>query len=219
MSSIRGFSEGWKSRTQIVQSGIVILSLGLLAFLWAPDPLVGHWTAALEKSKFAPGFPALRHQSLECVQHGSGIRCVAIRIPAQRGQSVMEFTAQYNGSEYPVTGSPDVDNVMLRRIGQTVEGTFLKSDRAVFAYRMSPSADGKRLTITSIHPATRQNLRALWSTIVGKRLRVVRTGESGVLEPAPEHHGSCGTTFRKYQGQHRRNSVLSNPPAVVQQGH
>ena len=82
-------------------SRIVILRLGVLsALLWAGDLLVRHWIAALDKSKFAPNFPAPRHQSLDCVQHGRGVKCVAIGIPARGNRSQMEFTARYDGREF-----------------------------------------------------------------------------------------------------------------------
>ncbi len=133
----------------------------LLPLLWASDPLVGRWRAALPESVFSPDFPALRCQTLNCVPSGQGVRCVAVRVTAQGSRSEMEFTARYDGREYPVTGSPDVDAVVLRRTGQTVEGTFLKAHHATFAYRIAFSANRRRLTITSLHPDTRQKLRSI----------------------------------------------------------
>lgn len=128
----------------------------------SPDPLVGNWVAALKKSTFVAGFPPLKHQSLECKAHGIGVKCVALRITAKGIRTQSEFIAQYDGREYPVVGSDEMTGVILKRAElRTIEGTFLKNHRAVFGYRVFPSADGRVLTITSVDPGTRRDLTSV----------------------------------------------------------
>lgn len=150
----------------------VMIAMSLQAA--GPDPLVGHWVAALDKSTFAPGFPALKHQSLVCNALGTAVRCVAVRVTAKGIRTQSEFTAQYDGKEYPVTGSDEMTGVILKQAGsRIIEGTFLKNHRAVFGYRVRAAPNGRLLTVTAVDPDTRRALRSVvvyqrdWKTSTG----------------------------------------------------
>jgi hypothetical protein len=58
-------------------------------------------------------------------------------------------TAQYDGKDYPVTGSPLYDAYALKRINaSTTESMQKKDGKIVFTNRRVVSKDGKVLTIT-----------------------------------------------------------------------
>jgi len=54
-----------------------------------------------------------------------------------------------------------MDNVVLSRAGVSTIAVFSKGKHPVFAYRIEPSADGKRLTIRSIDPRTHRTLYSI----------------------------------------------------------
>jgi hypothetical protein len=68
---------------------------------------------------------------------------------------VGSFTASYDGKPYATSGIPDVDEVSLRRVDESiVDATFSYKGKPVFAYRAMRSRDGESLIIVSVEPAT-----------------------------------------------------------------
>ncbi|MSV35323.1 MAG: hypothetical protein EXQ47_06955 [Bryobacterales bacterium] len=59
------------------------------------------------------------------------------------------ITANYDGKDYPVVGSPDYDAIELKRISERAsESTLLHGDKVGAAARREISPDGKTMTIT-----------------------------------------------------------------------
>lgn len=137
-------------------------ALHVLLLAGPVDPLVGRWVMNAAQSRFAAGFPPLKSQTMTCRPQQRGIRCETVRITAAGQRIRSEFTAHYNGQEYPVRGSPEITGVRLERLDPwTVRGRFLKGREVAFAYRIAASGDGERLTITSIDPRTDQDLTSV----------------------------------------------------------
>ena len=60
-----------------------------------------------------------------------------------------EYTAKYDGKDYPVTGSDTFDTIALKRLDdQTVESTLKKSGKVITTARRVVSKDGKTMTLT-----------------------------------------------------------------------
>ena len=60
-----------------------------------------------------------------------------------------EFTAKYDGKDYPITGDPDVDTVALKRIDANTWAEVLKkSGKEISRGQNAISKDGKTMTRT-----------------------------------------------------------------------
>jgi len=110
------------------------------------DPLLGTWTLVVAQSKYTPG-PAPKALAIRFAAAGDGIKVTVDETGADGRVIHSEFSANYDGKEYPITGSPVADSVSLQRVSaQTTLRTDKKQGKVVglFAWRISP--DGKTLT-------------------------------------------------------------------------
>ena len=113
----------------------------------APDPLIGTWKLNVAKSTFQPG-PAPKSTTLKYEAASSGIK-VTVDTDGAAGPGHWEYTANFDGKEYPVAGNPEADVVALKRItALSTEAHLKKSGKAVTTNTRVVSADGKTLTIT-----------------------------------------------------------------------
>ena len=61
----------------------------------------------------------------------------------------VEYTAQYDGKDHPITGSPMADTVSLKRLdANTTERTDKKGGKVTQTLTRKVSSDGKTLTVT-----------------------------------------------------------------------
>jgi len=141
------------------------------------DPVIGTWELNLTKSRFAPGpVPRSQTRTYEEVPAVSGMmkirgtdaqgRPTLIEYPVVPGAGIikmsakvvsgdgtptlLEYTASYDGREYPFFGNPDADTISLKRLDDfTAEGITRKAGKLVSTGRREISKDGKIMTITS----------------------------------------------------------------------
>jgi hypothetical protein len=143
----------------------LVLALPAFAATVAPfssDPLAGSWRANLAASRFAAGLPRPRSLMMTCVPEPQRhIACIAVRAAANGRLDTANFSARYDGRPYPVSGVRQMDFVTLRRKADDVIAVFSKGKRPAFAYRMTRSADGRHLTVRSIHPFTGETLYSI----------------------------------------------------------
>jgi hypothetical protein len=110
--------------------------------------LLGTWTLNLAKSKYSPG-PAPRSQQRIYELHADGIKVTLNIVDARGRPTTIEYTANYDGVEYPVSGSTDYNMITLRKIDdRTAEATLSHADRVFGVARRSLSDDGNTLTIS-----------------------------------------------------------------------
>ena len=117
--------------------------------LTPPDERVfGTWHLNVAKSKFIPG-PPYRTQTRIYERHDQGVRAT-IKTTYSDGHSAdVEYTAEYDSLEYPVTGSPEYDSIKLRKVDNFTSEAVLGHAGRVFATaRRIISEDGKTMTIT-----------------------------------------------------------------------
>jgi hypothetical protein len=80
---------------------------------------------------------------------GGGVKRTGETVNADGSKTSFEYTAQYDGKDYPITGNPNAYTIALKRVNDpTVEATLKKGDRVVTKARRVVSADGKTLTLT-----------------------------------------------------------------------
>jgi hypothetical protein len=100
------------------------------------------------KSKYMPG-PTPKSATLTYEETADGIKRTGESVDADGKTTSFEYTAKFDGKDYPVTGSDLYDAISLKRINeQTAEGTLKKSGKVVSDARRVVSKDGKVMTLT-----------------------------------------------------------------------
>ncbi|MBI4263975.1 MAG: hypothetical protein HY657_06355 [Acidobacteria bacterium] len=131
------------------------------------DPLMGTWKLDVARSTFEGRPPYARQLTFRLV--GDAIRTTqdtnvvaqagAIEgeagspVPAPRDRARVDYTAKYDGKDYPVVGAA-LETVSLRRIdARTVERLGKVDGKVVETTTMKQSADGNTLTVTTVGAA------------------------------------------------------------------
>lgn len=132
----------------IVTLGVVLGASLVRVSAQAGNPTIGTWTLNMEKSKYSPG-PAPQWQTMTIEAAGEGEKATTEGINAAGAATMTQYTAQYDGKDYPMTGSQNVDTVALKRIdARTLERTDKKGDQVVGTLTRVVSEDGKTMTVT-----------------------------------------------------------------------
>ena len=115
----------------------------------SPDERVfGTWRLNVAKSKFTPG-PPYKDQIRTYERHQDGVKATLKTTYADGHTANIEYVANYDSLEYPVTGSPDYESIRLKKIDASTSEAVLGHGGNVFATaRRVISDDGKMLTIT-----------------------------------------------------------------------
>ena len=117
--------------------------------LWAADRQAGTWKLNLEKSKYTADHPAPKSLTVNIQDQEGGLKVNVDGEDAQGKPTHVEFSAKYDGKNYPQTGSPTADAVALRRVDEdTIETTNRKDGELVTTVRSVVSKDGKTRTST-----------------------------------------------------------------------
>src|SRR5438093_557280 len=123
--------------------GILLLA----AAVQAADSFLGSWTLNIVKSKYDPG-PAPKSQTTKLeAAADNGVREIGDRINADRSRTQWEWTAKFDGKDYPVKGDPDRDTMSLKKIDDnTIEVTNKKDGKVTNAMKIVVAKDGKSRT-------------------------------------------------------------------------
>ena len=78
------------------------------------DPRTGTWILNLSKSTYKPG-PAPKSQTVTIEPSGQGERVKSEALNTNGTRVVTEYTAAYDGTDYPLKGSPVANTVMIKR--------------------------------------------------------------------------------------------------------
>jgi len=110
----------------------------------AADNFLGTWTLNVAKSKYDPG-PAPKSQTtiLETIADGS-TKERGDRVNADGSRTQWEWTAKFDGKDYPVKGDPSRDSGSIRKIDDyTVEITNKKAGKVMNVAHITIARDGK----------------------------------------------------------------------------
>jgi len=103
----------------------------------------------LEKSKYTADHPAPKSVTLNVQEQEGGLKVNVDGEDPQGNPIHIEFTAKYDGKDYPMTGSATTDTIALKRIdANTIETTSKKNGEVVTMVRSVVSEDGKTRTST-----------------------------------------------------------------------
>ena len=114
----------------------------------ARDPRIGTWKLNVAKSKFSPG-PAPQGLTLNVELSGQGEKVTAEFVNPDGTRTTSQYTAKFDGKDYPLTGSQVADRVSLKRIdARTTDRTDKKGGKVAQTLRRVVSQDGKTMTVT-----------------------------------------------------------------------
>jgi len=128
----------------------ILVALSWLAIsidLRAADDTLGTWKLNVEKSKYEPG-PAPKSATVKYEAVDGGYKRSGDSIEADGKKVSVEYTAKYDGKDYPVTGSPLFDSIAVKKINDhTAEATMKKGGKVVRSAKRDISHDGKVMII------------------------------------------------------------------------
>ena len=142
-----------------MQSVLRNLILGLAAAAFAasmssataqPKPVgLGTWKLNVEKSKYSPG-PAPKSLTVTFEPAGKGVKVTSQGAAANGSPFATEFTANYDGKDVPIKGSPAADTVSLKRVNalSTIR-TDKKGGKVVQTLKRVVAKDGKSFTVAA----------------------------------------------------------------------
>ena len=112
----------------------------------AADNWVGTWKLNLAKSKYSPG-PAPKSQTTRLEGVTGGLKETGDRVNADNSTTHWVVTAKFDGKEYAVTGDPDRDVVIVKKVDDnTLEVTNKKGGKVTTSMRIVVAKDGKSRT-------------------------------------------------------------------------
>jgi hypothetical protein len=81
--------------------------------------------------------------------HGEGIKVTVDGVSGDGTKHGYSYTANFDGKDNPVTGSPAIDAVSYKKIDDnTYEGTSKKAGKFVSNVKIAVAKDGKTMTVT-----------------------------------------------------------------------
>ena len=115
----------------------------------ASDPRIGTWKLNAAKSKYSPG-PAPQSLTVKVEPSGQGEKVTAEFVNADGTRTTTEYTANFDGKDYPLIGSKIADAVSLKRIdARTTVRTDKKGGKVAQTLRRVVARDGKTMTVTT----------------------------------------------------------------------
>ncbi len=126
-----------------------LLAISLSASsIWAADASIGTWKLNPAKSTYKPGPPPVAETRIYQAQ-SKGVKTTVKTTWADRLTTTVEYPANYDGKDYPVSGSRDVDAVALTREDDFTSAATLKhAGKEIGVARRVVSRDGKTMTIS-----------------------------------------------------------------------
>ena len=136
------------SAARLLICGAVFIAGAGSPYAQARDPRTGNWQLNAAKSSYKPG-PAPKSQTVRVEPSGQGERVRSEAINPNGTRVVTEYTAAFDGTDYPLKGSPVANTVSLKRIdARTTERVDKKDGHIVLVYKRVVSDDGKTMTVT-----------------------------------------------------------------------
>jgi hypothetical protein len=116
--------------------------------IWAADASIGTWKLNVAKSTYKPGPPPVA-ETRTYKALPKGVETTVTTMWADRTSTTVEYPANYDGKDYPVSGSRDVDAVALTRMNDFTSAATLKhAGKDIGIARRVVSPDGKTMTIS-----------------------------------------------------------------------
>jgi hypothetical protein len=135
-------------RFAVLAMTLLLVTLALSVAARAADQHSGTWKMNPAKSKYSPG-PAPKSMTVNINSDADNIKLSSDGIDASGNPTHVEYTAKYDGKDYPITGVPNADTVALERPdASTIRSTIKKGDQVVMTVTSVISKDGTMRTST-----------------------------------------------------------------------
>jgi hypothetical protein len=143
---VRGHVHPWLVRS--CTTALVLALIPACTEVRPTDPLVGTWTLNIQRSRFRPGLPP-KSMTVTYDQTSTGLHALSVVVLRDGSSSRNEYTAAYDGKDYPIIGVAQVDAVSLRQIDTlTTERIDKRAGQRVQSYMRQLYADGRTLIVT-----------------------------------------------------------------------
>jgi hypothetical protein len=110
------------------------------------DQHSGTWKMNAAKSTFSPG-PAPKSSTVKIEADENSVKVNADITNADGTGIHVEYTAKFDGNDYPVTGNPNADLVSVKRLeGGAIESISKKAGQVTLTITSTVSKDGKSRT-------------------------------------------------------------------------
>jgi hypothetical protein len=127
---------------------LVLVALALNVSATPADEHSGTWKMNPTKSNYNPG-PAPKSITVKIASDADNMKLTSDGIDAAGKPTHVEYTAKFDGKDYPITGIPNADTVALERLdASTIRSTTKKGDQVVMTVTSVISKDGKTRTAT-----------------------------------------------------------------------
>jgi hypothetical protein len=134
-----------KVRTIVLTVALCLLA-GAVCF--ASDANMGTWKLNESKSKIAAG--AAKNHTVVYEAAGDKVKVTVDGVDGDGKPAHNEWTGNFDGKDYPVTGDPVSDTRAYTRVNDhTLEMTIKKDGKLTATGRVVVSADGKSRTVTT----------------------------------------------------------------------
>jgi hypothetical protein len=129
---------------------ILLVFCSVLAFAQAnaAKNMVGTWKLDAAKSKYSPG-PTPKSQVATLSAVDGGMKVISDRVEADGKNTHFEWTAKFDGKDYPVTGDAGRDAVSVKKLDDyTLDITNKKGGKVTTQIHAVYAKDGKSRTET-----------------------------------------------------------------------
>ncbi len=110
---------------------------------------VGTWTLSVKKSTYSPG-PAPKSATRTYTMVGAMLTSIIERVGADGKPIKSEYTAGFDGKDYPITGASPYDMLTLKKIdANTTHASLKKGGKEVAQSHRVVSKNGKSMTVTT----------------------------------------------------------------------
>src|SRR5215470_4916587 len=127
---------------------MLLTALTLLVANVAADQLSGTWKMNAEESKYSPG-PPTKDLMVVVESDENNYKLDATGTDGDGKPIHVQYSAKFDGKDYPATGIANADTVSVKRIdANTVEAMQKKDGKVVMTVTTKVSKDGKTRTST-----------------------------------------------------------------------
>jgi hypothetical protein len=132
----------------VMAMALLFAALALGVSAGTVDQQSGTWMMNAANSKYSPG-PAPKSNTVKIEADAENLNLNSDGIDAAGKPTHVEYTAKFDGKDYPVTGAPNTDTVALMRVdANTIQSTLKKAGEVVMTVKTVISTDGKTRTST-----------------------------------------------------------------------
>jgi len=139
-----------RKKARLLGYAMTMLATALTLFVATvvADQSSGTWKMNAEKSKYSPG-PPPKSVTVVVESDNDNYKVDATGTDADGKPIHVQYSAKFDGKDYPATGIANADTVSIKRIDEnTVETTQKKDGKVVMTITSKVSKDGKTRTST-----------------------------------------------------------------------